>query len=72
LAEHAIRFVVIDRHITGGSRSETGQRWFERIWTIIVTCTQQGCSVFDFLLEGERASVHDQLAPALTPTPVYL
>ena len=40
LAEQAIRFVVIDRHITQGSRSETGQRWLERIWTIIATCTQ--------------------------------
>ena len=67
LAEQAIRFVVIDRHITQGSRSETGQRWLERIWTIIATCTQQGCSVFDFLLEAVRASFHGEPAPALIP-----
>ena len=30
-AEQAIRFVVIDRHITQGTRSETGRRWSERI-----------------------------------------
>jgi transposase len=67
LAEQAIRFVVIDRHITQGSRSETGQRWLERIWTIIATCTQQGCSVFDFLLEAVRASFHGEPAPVLIP-----
>jgi len=34
LAEQAIRFVVIDRKITQGSRSEAGQKWLERIWTV--------------------------------------
>jgi hypothetical protein len=32
LAEQAIQFVVIDRRITQGTRSETGRRWCERIW----------------------------------------
>ena len=67
LAEQAIRFVVIDRHITQGSRSETGRRWLERIWTIIATCTQQGRSVFDFLLEAVRANFHGEPAPTLVP-----
>jgi transposase len=49
LAEQAIRFVVIDRLITQGTRSETGNRWCERIWTVIATCTQQGRSVFEYL-----------------------
>src|SRR5262249_10155085 len=35
LAEQAIRFVVIDRLITQGTRSEKGDRWCERIWTVI-------------------------------------
>src|SRR3954454_17856322 len=35
LAEQAIRFVVIDRLITQGTRSEAGNRWCERIWTVI-------------------------------------
>jgi len=65
LAEQAIRFVVIDRHITQGSRSETGQRWLERIWTIIATCTQQGRSVFDFLLKAVAASFGGEPAPVL-------
>jgi len=33
LAEQVIRFVVIDRLITQGTRSEKGNRWCERIWT---------------------------------------
>jgi hypothetical protein len=71
LAEQAIRFVVIDRHITQGSRSETGQRWLERIWTIIATCTQQGRSVFDFLLEAARAGFEGENPPRYSsPTPV--
>jgi len=52
LAEQAIRFVVIDRRITQGTRSEAGRQWCERIWTVMATCAQQGRSVFDFL---ERA-----------------
>src|SRR3954447_5380309 len=67
LAEQAIRFVVIDRHITQGSRSETGRRWLERIWTTIATCTQQGRSVFEFLLEAVRANFHGEPAPTLVP-----
>jgi transposase len=55
LAEQAIRFVVIDRLITQGTRSETGNRWCERIWTVIATCAQQGRSVFEYL-EGAVAA----------------
>ena len=49
LAEQAIRFVVIDRLITQGTRSEAGNRWCERIWTVIATCARQGRSVFSYL-----------------------
>ncbi len=49
LAEQAIRFVVIDRLITQGTRSERGDRWCERIWTVMATCSQQGRSVFAYL-----------------------
>jgi transposase len=65
LAEQAIRFVVIDRHITQGTRSEMGQRWCERIWTVIATCAQQGRSVFDYLESAVRAFFHREKAPSL-------
>ncbi len=67
LAEQAIRFVVIDRRITQGTRSERGQRWCERIWTAIATCTQQGKSVFQYLREAVNAHFHDQPIPSLIP-----
>ena len=67
IAEQAIRFVVIDRRVTQGSRSEAGQRWLERIWTTIATCTQQGRSVFEFLHESVVAHFHGNQPPALVP-----
>src|SRR5665213_1563641 len=67
LAEQAIRFVVIDRHITQGTRSEGGQRWCERIWTVIATCSQQGRSVFDYLYAAVKAHFGDGCAPSLLP-----
>jgi transposase len=67
LAEQAIRFVVIDRHITQGTRSEGGQRWCERIWTVVATCTQQGRSVFDYLYAAVKARFGDGCAPSLLP-----
>jgi transposase len=67
LAEQAIRFVVIDRHITQGTRSDGGQRWCERIWTVIATCTQQGRNVFDYLYETVKAYFGDGSVPSLLP-----
>jgi transposase len=66
-AEQAIRFVVIDRHITQGTRSEGGQRWCERIWSVIATCTEQGRSVFDYLHAAVKAYFGEGEAPSLLP-----
>jgi transposase len=68
LAEQAIRFVVIDRRITLGTRSETGRRWCERIWTVIATCAQQGRSAFKFLLDSIHAHFRGGLSPSLLPS----
>lgn len=68
LAEQAIRFVVIDRRITQGTRGETGQRWCERIWTVIATCVQQGRSVFDFLYKAVLAHFNGTRSPSLMPS----
>ena len=67
LAEQAIRFVVIDRLITQGTRSEQGNRWCERIWTVIATCTQQGRSVFEYLEAVVGAWFTDVDPPTLLP-----
>lgn len=65
LAEQAIRFVVIDRRVTQGSRSLAGRQWLERIWTAIATCTQHGASVFDYLNQAVRAHFADRSPPTL-------
>src|SRR5512135_3199757 len=67
LAEQAIRFVVIDRLITQGTRSEKGDRWCERIWTVIATCTQQGRSVFEYLEAAVTAWFAGTEPPMLMP-----
>jgi transposase len=68
LAEQAIRFVVIDRRITQGTRSETGSRWYERIWTVVATCAQQVRSVFTFILDSVHAHFGGGSPPSLLPS----
>ena len=68
LAEQAIRFVVIDRHITQGTRSEKGRRWCERIWTVIATCAQQGRAVLKFLLDAVQSHLSGSPPPSLLPS----
>ena len=67
LAEQAIRFVVIDRLITQGTRGVAGQRFCERIWTVIASCTQQGQSVFAFLSKAVEAMLQGEKGPSLLP-----
>lgn len=68
LAEQAIRFVVIDRYITQGTRSEKGRRWCERIWTVVATCAQQGRSAFDFVFASVEAHFSGLSPPSLLPS----
>jgi transposase len=68
LAEQAIRFVVLDRRVTQGTRGEKGRRWCERIWTVLATCSQQGRSVFEYLSAAVVAHFGGDPAPSLLPT----
>jgi transposase len=65
VAEQAIRFIVIDRHVTQGTRSIKGRQSNERLWTVIATCSLQGRSAFHFILESVKAYFHDKPAPSL-------
>jgi transposase len=67
VAEQAIRFVVIDRHVTQGTRSEKGRQSNERLWTVVATCALQGRSAFNFILESVKAYFHNQPVPSLLP-----
>jgi len=68
-AEQALRFVIIDRVVTQGTRSPRGRTACERFWTVLATCQLQGRSAFEFILEAVRASFHNRPAPTLLPVP---
>ena len=68
LAEQAIRFVVLDRHVTQGTRSERGRHWCERIWSAIATCNQQQRSVFEFLYQTVNNHFAGKPTPSLLPS----
>jgi transposase len=63
--EQAIRHIVIDRHITQGTRGSRGQRWCERVWTVLATCRQQKRRVFDFFCNALHAYFRHEAAPSL-------
>lgn len=65
VAEQAIRFVVIDRMITQGTRSIKGRETNERLWTVIATCRLQERSVYDFILKAINAYFHNHSPPSL-------
>jgi transposase len=69
LVEQAIRFVVIDRLVTQGTRSERGRKWCERIWTVLATCAYQERSAFEFLHNAIQAYFTAQPAPSLLALP---
>ena len=67
VAEQAIRFIVIDRYVTQGTRSEKGQRANERLWSVIGTCEIQGRSAFEFILQAVKAHFQNTIPPSLIP-----
>jgi len=64
-SEQQIRHCVIDRRITQGTRSAAGQRYHERMWTAIATCTKQDRSFFQFLHASIDAKLTGKTAPTL-------
>jgi transposase len=64
-AERVIRAIVLDRKVTQGSRSEWGNRWMERFWSILTTCAQQGKPVIDFLYDCIYSSLYKLPSPSL-------
>jgi transposase len=65
LEEQSIRRVVIDRKITQGTRSDWGNRWWERIWSVLSTCEQQGRNVMVFLKSAIDAMLLGLAPPKL-------
>ncbi len=64
-SEQQIRHVVIDRRITQGTRSEAGQRYHERMWTVVATCNKQSKNFFKCLHSSIKANLAGLPAPSL-------
>jgi hypothetical protein len=67
LSKQAIRFVVIDRRVTQGTRSFADMRWCERAWTVIATCARHKRSVYQFFLNALNATYAGTEYPKLIP-----
>jgi transposase len=66
-AERALRHGVIYRKLSGGTDSETGSRFVERILSVVATCRQQGLNMLDYLTRCYRARLEGRPAPSLLP-----
>jgi len=67
-AERALRHAVIWRRISGGTASEAGSRFVERMLSTVATCRQQGRDVLGYLTECHRARLAGLQSPTLLPS----
>src|SRR3954451_8242094 len=68
-AERALRHGVIYRKLSGGTESEAGSRFVERMLSVVATCRQQDINVLDYLTRCYQAHLDGQSAPSLLSTP---
>jgi transposase len=66
-AERALRHAVIWRRISGGTDSEVGSRFVERMLSVMATCRQQGHGVLDYLTRCHQARLDRRQPPSLLP-----
>jgi hypothetical protein len=64
-AEQALRFVVMDRRATQGTRSHKGRAFCERIWTVVGTCRMNKRSIFRYLCAAVGAWANGLPVPSL-------
>ena len=67
LVEQAMRFVVIDRHVTQGTRRVRGRQICERLWTVMATCALHKRSPFQRICQAINAYAKGLKPPSLTP-----
>jgi transposase len=67
-AERAMRHPVLMRKLQGGTQSERGNRWIERIQSIRETCRLQDRGILDWLIAATTAAHQGQPIPSLAPT----
>ncbi|MGH2844244.1 MAG: IS66 family transposase [Solirubrobacteraceae bacterium] len=67
-AERAVRHAVLQRRLQGGTQSDHGSRWVERIQSVRETCRLQGRPVLGYLTDAATAAHHRLPIPSLVPT----
>jgi transposase len=67
-AERALRHGVIYRKLSGGTESEAGSRFVERMLSVVATCRQQDISVLEYLTRCYQAHLDGQQSPSLLPS----
>jgi transposase len=66
-AERALRHGVIDRKTSGGTDSESGSRFVERILSVVATCRRQDINVLGYLTRCYQAHLDGAPIPSLIP-----
>lgn len=66
-AERAVRHGVLWRKISGGTHSEQGSRFVERILTVVATLRQQNRNILAFILAACEARLTGARSPSLLP-----
>jgi transposase len=64
-AERALRHAVIWRRISGGTDSEAGSRFVERMLSVVATCRQQDRGVLEYLTECLQARLAGRSIPSI-------
>jgi len=66
-AERTLRTAVIWRKLSFGTQSERGNRFVERILTVVATCKLQGRNVLEYVTAAVQSHLLDQGFPSLVP-----
>lgn len=69
-SEQRLRHFVCWRRSSGGPQSERGQRFIERILTVVQSCVSQGRDVLDFVHQAVLAHLRGDEPPSLLPPPI--
>lgn len=67
-AERGLRIAVVWRKISGGSQSDWGLRFVERVLTVSATLKQRGGNIFHFLTRSFQAYINGTSAPSVFDT----
>ena len=70
-AERAVRHAVLMRKLQGGTQSDRGNRWIERVQSVRETCRLQQRPVLAWLVDAAAAAHHRLPAPSLLPAAAH-